>query len=61
MIGDVPEPEVGVGKSPLEVPEPFDDDISMVRVTELDLKRLERCMTKPWDRLAMIEHQKVEG
>jgi hypothetical protein len=26
---------------------------------ELELKRLELCMAKPWYRLAMIEHQKV--
>jgi hypothetical protein len=40
-----------VDESPLEVPEPI----------ELELKRLELCMAKPWYRLAMIEHQIVGG
>ena len=42
MIGDVPEPEDGVGESPLEVPEPIDDGLSIDRATELDLKRIEQ-------------------
>jgi hypothetical protein len=40
-----------VDESPFEVPEPI----------ELELKRLELCMAKPWYRLAMIEHQIVGG